>query len=138
MKEIKNWAFDTVHALNGFALGCLALILMLGSCGRSPEFAITGTYVNHESGEYSISKDTLLILAATGDGNYQLIRRSAFQRIREGKLQPEEMKVRNFTGRFDPQKAILVLDGEDKQVRFFSGGKSLLLAKREYQKVNNL
>ena len=138
MKEIKIWVLDALggfNALNAFALGCMALMLMLGSCGRRPQMAITGIYVNQESGEYSISKDTVVILAADGRGNYQLIRRSAFQRIREGKLLPEEMKVRTFTGRFDTENAILILDGEDKQVRFFSGGRSLLLAKREYRKV---
>ena len=118
-----------------FALWCLALVLMLGSCGRGAGLSVAGTYVSHESGEYSISKDTLLILAAGGADNYQLIRRSGFQRIRDGKLQPEEMKVQEYTGKYDPKSLVIRLDGEDKQVRFFAGGKSLLLAKREYHKI---
>lgn len=130
MKEIKVWLYD---ALNAF--GCMAVVLMLASCGRGPDASIAGTYVSHESGEYSISKDTLLILPSGGDGNYQVIRRSGFQKIREGKLQPEEIKVLEFTGRYDAVLALLEIDGEDKRIRFFAGGKSVLLVKREYKKV---
>ncbi|MES2456352.1 MAG: hypothetical protein V4594_12460 [Bacteroidota bacterium] len=138
MKTIKEKSceemigFDAVGVL---MLWCLALVLMLGSCGRGAGVSVAGTYVSHETGEYSISKDTLLILAAGGEDNFQLVRRSGFQRIREGKLQAEEIKVQEFSGQFDPESLVMRLDGEDKQIRFFAGGKSLLLAKREYGKV---
>lgn len=132
MKEIKIW-FD--YAVGVFGAICLALVMMLGSCGRGSGVSIAGTYVSHESGEYSISKDTLLILPSGGDGNYKVIRRSGFQKIREGKLQPEEIKVLEYTGRYDADLALLEIDGEEKRIRFFAGGKSLLLVKREYQKV---
>ncbi|TCD03169.1 hypothetical protein [Pedobacter psychroterrae] len=140
MKTTKEKSYDGpvgFDAVGVVALWCFALVLMLGSCGRGSGLSVAGTYVSHESGEYSISKDTLLILVAGGEHNYQLIRRSGFQRIREGKLQPEEIKVQEFTGQFDPESLVMRLDGEDKQIRFFAGGNSLLLAKREYQKVIN-
>lgn len=127
MKEIKVWLIK--------ALGCLAVIAMLASCSRNSDVSVAGTYVSEESGEYSISKDTLLILSADGDKNYQVIRRSGFQKIREGKLQPEEIKVQEFSGIYDPESSTLAIDGGDKRIRFFAGGKSLLLVKREYKKV---
>jgi len=133
MKAIKVWLYDALNALR--VLGCMAVMLMLASCGRSSDTSIAGTYVSQESGEYSISKDTLLILPSGGDENYRVIRRSGFQKIREGKLQPEEVKVLEYTGRYDADLALLEIDGEDKRIRFFAGGKSLLLVKREYKKV---
>jgi len=130
MKEIKVWLLDARSASV-----CLAVILMLASCGRSSDASVTGTYVSSESGEYSISKDTLLILSADGDKNYRVIRRSGFQKIRSGKLQPEQIQVQEYFGKFDAETATLAFDGEDRQIRFFTGRKSLLLHKREYQKV---
>jgi len=140
MKTIREKSYDSLvgfDVVGVLAMWCLAIVLMLGSCGRGSGVSIAGTYVSHETGEYSISKDTLLILAAGSEDNYQLIRRSGFQRIREGKLQAEEVKVQEYTGKYDPETSVIRLDGDDKQVRFFAGGKSLLLAKREYQKVIN-
>lgn len=135
IKEKSSDGFVGFDAVGIVALWCLTIVLMLGSCGRGSGLSVAGTYVSHESGEYSISKDTLLILATGGEENYQLIRRSGFQRIRDGKLQPEEIKVQEYSGKYDPETATLVIDGDDKQVRFFAGGKSLLLAKREFHKV---
>jgi hypothetical protein len=139
MKEIKVWlnALPAVARLGAFS--CLAIVMLLltlfSSCGRNSDNSIAGTYVSQESGEYSISKDTLLILPTGGDGNYKVIRRSGFQKIREGKLQPEEIKLLEYTGRYDAYQDLLEIDGEARRIRFFAGGKSLLLVKREYQKV---
>lgn len=109
----------------------MILMLLLFGCGRSA--SIAGTYVSRESGEYSLSRDTLVIAAAGGEDNYSVVRRSAFQKVRGGKLQPEERRVFQYTGRYDSDSGLLMLDGEDKRIRFFSGG--LMLVKREYTKV---
>lgn len=129
--EIKiGWAglADRLGAFGGLAV---ILMLLLFGCGQSA--SIAGTYVSRESGEYSLSRDTLVIAAASGEGNYSVVRRSAFQKVRAGKLLPEERKVFQYTGRYDSAAGLLVLDGEDKRIRFFSGG--LMLVKREYTKV---
>ena len=129
--EIKiGWAglADRFAAFGGLAV---VLMLLLFGCGQSA--SIAGTYVSRESGEYSLSRDTLVIAAASGGDNYSVIRRSAFQKVRNGKLQPEERKGFEYTGKYDSDTGLLVLDGEDKRIRFFSGG--LMLVKREYAKV---
>jgi len=131
ISEIKlGWAFfaDRLGAFGGLAI---VLMLLLFGCGQSA--SIAGTYVSRESGEYSLSRDTLVITPASGEENYSVVRRSAFQKVRNGKLQPEEHKVFEYTGRFDSAAGLLVLDGEDKRIRFFSGG--LMLVKREYTKI---
>ena len=89
--------------------------------------------MSKESGDYSLSRDTLVIAPAGGEDNYSVVRRSTFQKVRGGMLQPEERKVFQYTGRYDPDSDLLVLDGEDKRIRFFSGG--LMLVKREYTKA---
>ena len=79
----------------------LAALLFFASCGRSNKSTIEGTYASYESGEYSISKDTLVIIPYGDNGDYQVIRKSSFQTVRGGKLQPKEQKIREYMGRFD-------------------------------------
>jgi len=107
------------------------LMLLLFGCGQSA--SIAGTYVSRQSEDYGSSRDTLVIVPAAGEDNYSVLRRSTFRRLREGKLQPEEQKVFQYTGRYDSAAGLLVLDGEDKRIRFFTGG--LMLVRREYKKV---
>ncbi|RYZ26464.1 MAG: hypothetical protein EOP49_43395 [Sphingobacteriales bacterium] len=131
ISEIKiGWAglADRLGAFGGLAV---ILMLLLFGCGQSA--SIAGTYVSRESGEYSLSQDTLVIAPSGSEDNYSVVRRSAFQKVRGGKLQPEERKVFTYTGRYDSSAGLLVLDGEDKRILFFSGG--LMLVKREYTKV---
>lgn len=114
---------------------CFALLVFLVSCGGNRNSGIDGTYASYESGEYSISKDTLVIIPYGDNGEYQVIRKSAFQTIRNGKLQPIEQKIREYMGRFDPKKKVLFIDAQGKRISFFPDKGSLLLMQREYHKV---
>ena len=113
---------------------CLAALMLVTSCSRSA-VTVEGTYASQESGEYSISKDTLVIIPYGEDGNYQVIRKSAFQAIRGGKLQPQEHKIREYMGKYDPKLRVLLMDAAGKKISFFPGKNSLLLMQREYHKV---
>ena len=113
---------------------CLAALMLMASCGRNA-VTVEGTYASQESGEYSISKDTLVIIPYGDHGDYQVIRKSAFQAIRGGKLQPQERKIREYVGKYDPKLRVLLMDDAGKKITFFPGKNSLLLMQREYHKV---
>lgn len=113
---------------------CLAALLVLVSCQNKTKSFMEGVYVSYETGEYSISKDTLVIRKFAED-EYQIIRKSTFQTIRNGKLQPQQQKIREYMGRFEPKTKVLVLDAQGKQITFFLDKGSLLFAQRVYTKV---
>ncbi|NQX56880.1 hypothetical protein HQN86_24900 [Pedobacter panaciterrae] len=117
-----------------YQLGCcLAALVLFASCNRGD--AVTGTYASQESGEYSISRDTLVIIPYGDQGDYQVIRKSAFQTIRAGKLQATEHKIREYMGKYDSKLRVLLMDAAGKKITFFPGKNSLLLMQREYHKV---
>ena len=128
-------------AIKKFGLPALAvlvvlIVLYLFSGKILPKtISIEGTYASYESGEYSISKDTLVIIAYGDQGDYQVIRKSGFQTVRNGKLQPKEQKIREYIGRFDPNTKVLIIDAQGKKISFFPDKNSLLLMQREYHKV---
>ncbi|MES2458879.1 MAG: hypothetical protein V4594_25235 [Bacteroidota bacterium] len=124
-----------MKSLKAQLLSCFAALLCLASCGRSNSPTIEGTYASYESGDYSISKDTLVIMSYGDNGDYQVIRKSTFQTVRSGKLQPKEQKIREYMGRFDEKTKTLIIDAQGKKISFFPGKNSLLLMQREYQKV---
>jgi len=119
--------------LHGFAL-----LLLLASCGKGPK-DIAGTYASYVAGEYSISKDTLVISKYDGDGDsYQVVRNSAFQKVRNGKLQAEEHKSRTFVGRYDVDSGMLDIEATGKQIHFDLEKGTLLMMQREYKKVSGI
>lgn len=120
-------------------LGCFAsllvLALTLASCTRDEKLAIEGTYASQESGEYSISRDTLVIMPYGDEGDYQVIRKSSFVAVRSGKLQPREQKIREYVGHLEEKTRTLVIDSQGRKISFFPGKNSLFLMQREYKKV---
>ena len=96
--------------------------------------AIDGTYASYESGDYSISKDTLVIIPYGDQGDYQVIRKSSFQAVRNGKLQPSAQKIREYMGKID-QSGVLIIEAQGKKITFLPDQNSLLLMQREYHKV---
>lgn len=121
--------------IKAIVFGCFAAMLFFASCENSIKSSIDGTYASYESGEYSISKDTLVIMPYGDQGDYQVIRKSAFQTVRNGKLQPSERKIREYVGRFDGKTKMLIIDAQGKKISFFPDKNSLLLMQREYHKV---
>ena len=124
-----------------FGLPALALLLVLAclylfSDKIIPQTTtIDGTYASYECGDYSISKDTLVIIPYGDQGDYQVIRKSSFQTVRNGKLQPTAQKIHEYMGSFDPKSGMLIIDAQGKKISFFPDQNSLLLMQREYHKL---
>jgi hypothetical protein len=124
-----------MKTIKALLCGCFAALLFLASCTGSNRPAIEGSYTSYQSGEYSISNDTLVVTAYGDMGDYQVIRRSGFQRVRNGKLMPKEYQVKDLTGRFDPETGTLDIGTEGRKISFLPDRNSLLLMQREYQRI---
>jgi hypothetical protein len=94
---------------------------------------IPGIYVNHAQSAYSIADDTLVI--TLNQGNYTLIRRTGFCRIKDGKPQPAEHKTKSFTGIWDNQKQTLQITQNGILVQFRPGENDLLIENSVYHKI---
>ncbi len=97
---------------------------------------IPGTYVNQAQSTYSVANDTLRI---TRDGqnpnSYRVMRSTGFQRIRDGKLQSPEYKVKSFTGIWDAQKQSLQLTQNGSILLFQPDENQLLIENSIYHKI---
>lgn len=102
---------------------------------RNNSSLIEGTYGDYATSEYSIARDTIVIQAHGGPGEYKVIRKSAYQAIKNGKLQPEKREVHEFIGHFDPEAKALLIDAQGKKITFFPDKGIILVNQREYTKV---
>lgn len=112
-------------------------LMFLASCKNSTMANIEGTYVSQESGEYSVSSDTLVISMGEKIGDvqhFEIVRRSGFQMVRDGKLRPKQYRVRKYSGHFD-EKASAVLFGQDKSIRVLPDQKTLVVQGRTYLRI---
>jgi hypothetical protein len=91
--------------------------------------------VSHFKGEFSISRDTLIIAERSGS-DYTIDRRSAFQKIRNGKVKPVELKSSTFLGEYDDKQQRIITYPEGKVFTFGNKKGILLLGKREYKKID--
>ncbi|MFB9843938.1 hypothetical protein [Mucilaginibacter ginsenosidivorans] len=97
---------------------------------------IPGTYVNQAQSAYSIASDTLLLIPDEHAGNlYQVVRGTGFQRIRDGKLQPKEYKVKTFSGVWDEAKQILQITQDGSILVFQPDAQTLTVGTAVYHKL---
>lgn len=98
---------------------------------------LPGTYVGRAQSQYSIASDTLLVIRDEHAANrYQIVRGTGFQRIKDGRLQPKEYKVRTFNGIWDEGKQALQLIDDGSILTFQPGTKTLTVGSAIYRKLN--
>jgi hypothetical protein len=88
----------------------VAFVSGIAACnsGGADKGFIPGTYVSQAQSEFSIANDTLVIEQAKNTDNLYLItRKTGYRRIRDGKVQSPEHKVRHWTGQWDSQQQLL-------------------------------
>jgi hypothetical protein len=116
--------------------GVLAAILFLIFCTGCTTGTkdISGIYVNYGEGEFSRAWDTLII-RHDDTKSYLIERRTGFNRIRDGVLQPKEFKNENSMGVFDNESEQL---REQRFGRIYSvtkSGDGLIIGKAFYKKI---
>jgi hypothetical protein len=103
---------------------------------RTTEF-IPGTYVNQAQSGYSIASDTLLLIREEhADNLYQIVRGTGFQRIRNGKLQPKEYKVKTLSGIWDEGKQTLQIIPDGSILVFQPDAQTLTVGSAIYHKLH--
>jgi maltose-binding protein MalE len=116
-------------------IGAIALLTACQNKSTQTQNFIPGTYVNAAKGEYAIAHDTIIIRQADGN-NYQIIRRTTYQAIRNGHLLPKHSKVENLNAVWDSSKQELDELITGRVFHFDTGKKLLLINQAVYQKIN--
>ena len=118
----------------------IGVIMTDMSCGGSADNIkdfIPGTYARVAIGEYSKAWDTIYINHYDpSQGTYVIEQRTAFQRIKEGKLQPREFARRKQIAVIDEQTHQLQDPKTGKYYTFSPERESVLAGSAEYKKIN--
>ena len=97
---------------------------------------IPGTYINQAQSQYSIASDTLLLIRDEHSDNlYQIVRGTGFQRIKDGKLQPKEYKVKTLSGIWDEAKETFQVTQDGSILIFQPGAQTLTVGTAIYHKL---
>ena len=97
-----------------------------------------GTYVKAISSEYSTGSDTLEISAISRENNnYQINRKSNFQRVVRGRLAKPEQKSERWIAIYDPGQKILKEVTKGKILSFIPEKNMLLVGKSVYHKTKD-
>lgn len=111
----------------------------LAACNQSSdtEKFIPGTYVNYAEGEFSVAYDTLIIHPHPQQTDtYQILRKSAYQRIEADRLQPKVHKKDEWTAIYNAETGSMQETRHGKVITFDPKAGTLMVEKREYQKVD--
>lgn len=83
-------------------------LIAISACKVNSGTGIEGTYVTTYEQEFAKGNDTLTITVYNKDSNtYQIKRRTGYNRIREGKLMPRELKEEEWMATYNEDKMIL-------------------------------
>ena len=113
------------------------LAMLFAACTQSQKVAnsIPGTYVNHAESAYSVADDTLIISENGGSNNYQVTRKTTYQRKANNKLQPSQHKAKSYAAVWDKDKQTLQLTQNGTVLLFRPNENKLLIENSEYRKL---
>jgi len=94
---------------------------------------MTGTYVNHAGGEYSIADDTLVVEHEHGD-RFLIHRRTGFNLVREGIKGKREYETEEWKASYDAKTGVMTESRRGKVLTFYTG--KMMVGSREYKKLN--
>lgn len=117
------------------------IIFILSGCGAGSKadplrLYIPGVYARKVVNEFSVGSDTLVISSLSRQGNsYQIVQRSSYRRIQNGKPQKIESKVENWTAVYNEQEKLLHETRKGKLISFNPEQGALMVGSSEYKKV---
>lgn len=113
----------------------LAIAVFTTACQQERGKAfIPGTYVNHAKGTYALADDTLVIRLSEGQ-NYEVLRRTGFNRILNGKLKKREHETETWRAVYDEKTGVLKETRYGKVITFYPDSVKLRVGNREYNKL---
>lgn len=122
--------------------GLLVLAVLGTACGGNDaadtKGTISGTYVRKAESEYSKAMDTLIVTPYDPKaGTYIILRRTGFNTIKNGRLQPKETKQERMITVWDDETRQLQELKEGKLFTFPSTGNELLAGTARYSKLTS-
>jgi hypothetical protein len=120
-------------------IGAALVVTLLGCKGKAPEQAprfLPGMYVSQAENEFCRITDTLIIRKTSLDGiTYQVIRKSAFQRIRQGEKLPVEYQAEEWQAGYDATLSVLLPAVKAPEIRYAAEQNKVFKGDWEYEKV---
>lgn len=114
---------------------CFAMVLFTVACHREKTVSfIPGTYVNHAKGDYSLADDTLVIRLLEGS-SYEILRKTGFNRIADGKTGKREYETEIWNAVYDSEAKVLNERRYGKVFSFYPDSAMLRLGNRTYNKL---
>lgn len=112
---------------------CAALMVACGS-NKNPE--LSGIYVSEGKSQYSVATDTLIIDAVSlATRTYQIQRHVAFQRIRDGKKMPTELKRETWQAVWNPDQQVLAETEYGRQIRLSADTPGVRMKNTLFRKI---
>lgn len=108
------------------------------SCGNNTKSSvdIEGTYVTHFQNEYNITDDSLIISSVkSSDNAYDIIRRTGFIKIRNGKQLAKEFKTVRWVSSYNTDKQLLQETDLGRQISVLPDTHKLKLGSSEYTEI---
>jgi hypothetical protein len=113
----------------------LVLLLFSMACQQKKTLNfIPGVYVNHSKGSYSVADDTLVIHLLEGS-KYEILRRTGFNRVVDGKAGKREYETETWNGVYDAGTGVVNESRYGKVLSFFPDSGLLRVGNRTYKKI---
>lgn len=115
------------------------IFLLLFSCEgpKKPDSLGGGIYTSQSQNEYSKVMDTLIISPYETPGTFLIIKRTGFQRIKEGQLLPKEYKVQPLVSVWNQDLHGLQELKRGRVYNFSSTGDIIVAGSDTYKKISN-
>jgi hypothetical protein len=102
---------------------------------EAPPF-LPGMYVNQSENEFCRISDTLIIQKMSlGGTGYQVTRKSAFQRIRQGKKMEVEYQGEQWQAGYDGSHSVLLSASKATEIGYSTEKNKVYKGELEYEKV---
>jgi len=95
---------------------------------------VSGTYINHSEGDYSIADDTLVIESSERN-NFLIHRKTGIRLIKKGKPGKFKYETEEWRAIYDEGTKTLTETKRGKLFSFYPEAGKLTVGKREYQKI---
>lgn len=120
-------------------IGAALWLTFVGCKEEAPEQAppfLPGMYVSQAENEFCRIVDTLIIRKTSLDGiAYQVIRKSAFQRIRRGEKMAVEYQSEEWQAGYDASHSVLLPSAKAPEIRYSAEQNKVFKGEWEYEKV---
>ena len=108
--------------------------VFFGCNSRTISDFIPGTYVRTVINEFSVGRDTLVIMAVSKP-TYSIIHKGSYRQIKQGKLLPEKSILENWLATYDQSTGVLIERKKGKIISFNPSENILLVGSSPYKKI---